>query len=128
MFVSINDGFTKATGYTAEDVIGRTPSEIDLWVHPEDRDRMGGTMIEHGAGRNLEAPFRKKNGSVDIALMSASIIDIDGVAHILSITRDITERIRAEEAVRESERRFRDLAELLPQAVFEFDIHDASPT
>ncbi len=121
MFVSINDGFTKATGYTAEDVIGRTPSEIDLWLNPEDRDRMVGTMIEHGEVRNLEAPFRKKNGSIDIALMSASIIDIDGVAHILSITRDITERKRAEEAVRESERRFRDLAELLPQAVFEFD-------
>ncbi len=123
MFVSINDGFTKTTGYTAEDVIGRTSSEINVWVNLEDRDRMVKTMIESGEVRNLEAPFRKKNGSIDIALMSASLIDIDGVAHILSVTRDITDRKRAEETIRESEKRFRDLAEMLPQAVFEFDIH-----
>ncbi|NPU83019.1 MAG: PAS domain S-box protein [Syntrophaceae bacterium] len=122
MFVSINDGFTKATGYTEEDVIGKTSSEIDLWVNLEDRDRLVKTMIEHSEVQNLEAPFRKKNGSIDIGLMSASIIDIDGVAHILSVTRDITDRKKAEEAVRISEKRFRDLAELLPQAVFETDV------
>jgi len=36
-------------------------------------------------------------------LMSASLIDLDGVPHILSVTRDITERKRMEEALRESE-------------------------
>ena len=47
---------------------------------------------------NLEAAFRTKGGGIRYGLMSASIIDLNGVPHILSITRDIT----AENALRES--------------------------
>ena len=51
---------------------------------------------------NLEAAFRTKGGGIRYGLMSASIIDLNGVPHILSITRDITDRKQAENALRES--------------------------
>jgi len=43
-----------------------------------------------GVCENLEAQFRRKNGSTTTALMSARIISIKGVPHIISITRDIS--------------------------------------
>lgn len=122
MYVSINEGFTRSTGYTEEDVNGKASADIDIWVHSEDRQKLVAVLKEKGEVRDLEANFRRKNGDIGCGLMSAMIVDIGGIPHILSITRDITERKKAEDAIKQSEKKFRDLAELLPQVVFEFDL------
>ncbi len=111
MFVDINEGFTALTGYTREEVIGRSSFDIDIWYDPADRQRLVEGLREKGHYDNLEARFRRKDGVIDIGLMSARIIMLQGVPHILSITRDITERIQAEEAMRESEARYRNMFE-----------------
>jgi len=97
MFVDINEGFTQLTGYTREDVIGRTSLEIDLWHNPADRQELVRGLQEKGHYSGLEARFRFKNGSVGVGLMSARIISPGGIPHIISITRDITERKRMEQ-------------------------------
>src|ERR1035437_9293202 len=40
MYVSINEGFTKNTGYTEADVIGKTSLEMNIWYNLEDRKKM----------------------------------------------------------------------------------------
>ena len=97
LYIDINEGFTVLTGYTREETIGKTSSEINVWYNSADRQELVRGLKVKGHYTNLEAKFQRKDGSVTIALMSASIIDLDGVAHILSITRDITERKKAEE-------------------------------
>jgi PAS domain S-box-containing protein len=52
-----------------------------------------------------------KGGRIVEGLMSAAIIELDGVSHILSITRDISDRKRLENELRESENRYRTLFE-----------------
>jgi two-component system, cell cycle sensor histidine kinase and response regulator CckA len=121
MYVSINHGFTEIMGYTEADVIGRTSLELNIWADPANRNQLIEGLRARGEVRNLEARFRKKDGGVIDGLMSASIIEIRGVRHILSVARDVTERKRAEETLRESEQRYRDLAESLPLTVFETD-------
>ncbi len=111
VFVDINDGFTAATGFTREDVIGKPSADIRIWVNPEDRDRLVTGLREHGQVTNLEARFRRKDGSLTIALMSARVINIEGVPHILSITRNISKLKEAEEALRKSEEQYRLLVE-----------------
>ena len=54
---------------------------------------------------NLEAVFRKKDGTTLLGLMSAAIIQVDGVPYNLSITRDITELRLAEAKKMDLERR-----------------------
>ncbi len=97
LFVDINQGFTKLTGFTREDVIGKTSKEIQIWHNPADRQSLVTTLKENGYCENLEAQFRKKDGSLTTALMSAGVISLQDEPHIISITRDISERLRAEE-------------------------------
>ncbi len=102
-WIDINEGFTRITGFTIDDVIGRNSSEINIWTNPQDRQTLVKGLQEHGVYENLETVSRCKNGSLITVLISARIILINQQPHILSITRDITQRKQAELALKESE-------------------------
>jgi PAS domain S-box-containing protein len=99
MYVSINEGFTKITGYTEENVIGKTSLEINIWYDIEDRKLMVNELKSSGEVKNQEARFLSKSGTIIIGLITASLLDLDGEPHILTIIRDITIRKHAEEAL-----------------------------
>jgi PAS domain S-box-containing protein len=103
MYVAINEGFKKVTGYSEEEIIGKTSLEINIWADPADRKKLITKLESNGHAENLEAGFRCKDGSIRDGMMSASVIDFEGVPHILSITRDMTERKATEEALHQSE-------------------------
>ncbi|MCX6307726.1 MAG: PAS domain-containing sensor histidine kinase [Bacteroidia bacterium] len=96
MYVSINKGFTQILDYTEEDVSGKTSLELNIWVDAEDRRRLGQELKDKGFVDNMEANFRGKSGKILDGLMSANIIELGGVLHILSVTRDFTERKKIE--------------------------------
>ncbi len=100
-YVDINEGFTELTGYTKEDVIGKTSLDINIWDIPEDRDLLIKKLKKDGYVRNLESRFLLKDGSYKIALMSANKIMLKGVPHILSVTKDITKLRETEKAHQE---------------------------
>ncbi|HEX9011785.1 MAG TPA: PAS domain S-box protein [Holophagaceae bacterium] len=93
IYLAVNEGFTRITGYAEADVLGRSslPGDLGLWVRTEDRDRLRAGLQREGRVVSMEASFRRKDGSVLTGLMSASLIEIDGEPCVLSITRDITE-------------------------------------
>ncbi len=91
LYVEINEGFTKITGFTEADVLGKTSAEIGIWYNYSDRKKLVKGLKEKGYYENLEAPFQMKDGSLRTGLMSAKVFYLDGEPHILSITRDITE-------------------------------------
>lgn len=97
LYIDINEGFTKLTGYDRLDVIGKSSLELNIWADPADRDRLVMGLREKGYVDNLQAQFRYKDGSVRTGLMSARVIEINSEMCILSITRDISDRIEAEE-------------------------------
>ncbi|WP_319588833.1 PAS domain S-box protein [uncultured Desulfobulbus sp.] len=96
MYVEINKGFTDLTGFTREDVAGKTTLELNLWHNPADRQRMVEALQLRGYCENLEAVFRRKDGSLGTGLLSARSLLLDNVPHLISITRDITQRKQAE--------------------------------
>ncbi|WP_319407269.1 PAS domain S-box protein [uncultured Desulfosarcina sp.] len=91
LYVEINESFTRGLGHTREEVIGKTSLEINIWHDLADRQKLVRGLKEKGYCENLEAQFRRKDGSLITALMSARVISLKGVPHIISITRDITE-------------------------------------
>jgi PAS domain S-box-containing protein len=101
-----NDAFLSTSGYTREEILGRTPTELGLWVDPAQRDEGIRSLKARRPVRGLECRFRMKSGEERIMVLSADIVQLDGEACILSALTDITDRTRAEAALRESERRF----------------------
>ncbi|MEI6090190.1 MAG: PAS domain S-box protein [bacterium] len=112
MYIDINEGFTAITGYTAEDVVGKTSLEINIWEKPEDRKLLVGGLKENGRVDNLEANFRLKDGTLIYGLMSASLLNLNNEPHIISMTNNITERKLIEKALRDSEIRFRSIVKM----------------
>ncbi|WP_163340778.1 PAS domain-containing sensor histidine kinase [Desulfopila sp. IMCC35008] len=92
LYVDINDGFTRIMGYTSEDVIGKTSLELNIWDDITDRDRLVEILRTDGYCENLEAVFRRKDGKSITGLMSARIIPINSEPHIISISRDVSQR------------------------------------
>jgi PAS domain S-box-containing protein len=121
MYISINQGFTSITGYTAADVIGKTSVELNIWDDPADRQKLVEGLRKYGEVKNLEARFRTKDGRIIDGLMSASIIEIDHVPHLVNITRDVTERKRSELALIQSERKYRRLYNETPVLLHSID-------
>jgi len=116
-YLEVNEGFTAISGFTPEEIIGKTSLETGIWVNPEDREFLVRELKAHGIVKNLEAKFRCKDGSIIIGQMSARAIDLGGLPCLLNITRDITEHKLAEQALRESEENLKSLLELMPVGV-----------
>ena len=100
-FVEINEGFTELTGYTRDDVIGKSSQDIKIWDIPEDRERLFEELKKNGFIRNFESRYRLKDGSHKIGLMSANTIMLQGTHHLLSVTKDITKLRETEKAHQE---------------------------
>ena len=97
--VNINEGFTVLSGFTRGETIGKSSLDIDIWEDDADRQRVVTELVEKGFCENYEAVFHRKDGSRIFGMMSARIITLQGISHIISITRDITGRKRAENEI-----------------------------
>jgi PAS domain S-box-containing protein len=100
--INTNDGFSSLMGYSNEEAAGKTTDELNLWHKASARNDFISVMMENGAVHNMEATFKTKNGSLKTGLISANVIHIDEEPHILSVTRDITDRKQAEEKIKAS--------------------------
>src|SRR2546425_6365563 len=123
--VEVNDAFLLATGYSRDEVIGRSVPEIAVWVDPSQRDAGLASLRAGRSIRNVEARFRAKHGREIVAITNADVVVIDGRACILTALIDITDRVHAETALRESERRFAQLfhANPLPMTIVSLRTH-----
>ena len=104
-FIDVNDAFLSVSGYTREDVIGRTAAEVELWRSPDDREKFVAAIQTNGSVVNLETEFRAKNGEFRQLLMSAERVQLGGEDCFLIASTDITERHAAQQALQESEAR-----------------------
>lgn len=120
-FVRVNERFTEITGFSREDLLTNT---FQVITHPDDLladlalvSRLLAGEIPHYA---LEKRYVRKAGGFVWVNMTVSLRRGAGGAplHFISVVEDIAARKAAEAAVRESETRFRNLIEFLPDAIF----------
>jgi PAS domain S-box-containing protein len=121
VITSWNKSAERLFGYTAEEAIGQTVAKLLI---PEDRQEeepdilsrlRKGERVDH-----FETLRRRKDGSrIDISLTISPVKNAHGVIIGASkIARDITETKRVQKKLMESEGRFRQLADTMPQIVW----------
>jgi two-component system, cell cycle sensor histidine kinase and response regulator CckA len=124
-FTYVSPKIKDLLGYDPEEVLGKTP--LDL-VTPAEARRIAPFLEQAVAdGAPIEQLInvnRHKQGrEVILETTGVPFRDEEGrLAGYRGIGRDITSRHHAEAALQESEARFRDLAELLPETIFEIDL------
>ncbi len=103
VFYDVNDIFLEKTGYTREEVIGKGAVELNLYRKTEDRDFIRDSIIKYGAVTNREYEFTGKHGNSFFCLISISVVNINGIAYMLSSIIDINDRKVAIDKLLESE-------------------------
>ena len=106
IYVDVNPAWLSTFGYERDEVIGRTPYEIDLWIDREERRRLIGELELRGVVSGDEVWYRRKDGSRLLAEISARIFELGGVRHVLWDVHDVTEKRRAADALRVSREMF----------------------
>lgn len=104
-FLEVNQAFVEQIGLTVDDVVGKPPTEINIWGIPD----IGPSLLlrlQKGSVRNLEMPFRRRDGRLFTGLLSAEPFDLDATPAIVVVVRDITPLKEAQQQLQLSEEKF----------------------
>ncbi len=117
----VNAFWLQLLGFERDEVIGRTTSELGLYVDENERARIVTAITEHGRIVNTDIRIRNKSGEILNIMFSAEIITLDSTPYLQVMMSDVTEQRRGELALRESEERQRVFIEHAPAALAMFD-------
>jgi PAS domain S-box-containing protein len=104
VFVEANEAFLRLHGYSREEVIGHSSSELHLWNNPEEREQMLVMLRQHGHVHYFAHEYRSKSGHVGSSLVSTEIIDFNGTPHVIGFLTDYAELDEAQEMLFKRER------------------------
>jgi len=113
---------------TTEEMLGYRLDELksmnvkDYYTNPDERAESMEILKKKGKLRDLEVSFRRKDGSIIHVLINVDVIEQDGRKVLLATTRNITERMKAVDALKESEEKFRIITEQSFDVVFAADL------
>lgn len=109
--IEVNDAWLEVTGLTRETAVGRRQGDLNVWRSTDEDNRFREEMAEKGFARDFEFEFTRRSGEIGRALLSAETIQIDGEAYVLAVGHDVTDRLKVQNALRESEEKYRSLFE-----------------
>ena len=95
-FLEVNDAFCDHSGFSREELIGKTAWELDMIVDPAQYVAIHETLLSQGSFQNMELHSRDRLGRLRIAQSSGIRMDVEGQERILVISRDITDQRQQE--------------------------------
>jgi len=105
-FIEVNDNVCRMAGYSREELIGRTFTELNIWNDKTLYERMAKELFEKGRITNMEFEWQTRKGQKLTTLLSAEIAEINGQQCVVASVTDITQLKTMEQELRQSEERF----------------------
>ncbi|MCP3872096.1 MAG: PAS domain S-box protein [Desulfobacteraceae bacterium] len=126
IILEISPSVEKHSQYKREDLIGK--SLYDIFINPSDRDKLIEIIINKGSVRDYEITLTDKDGSLHICSLNVDLIkdEKSNSAKLVGIFRVTTERIQAEEKLRQSEEKFRIAFQTSPNAITLTSVEDGT--
>ena len=91
-YLDVNESLLAVTGYSREEVVGRTARDLKVFADPEDSIRIRELLAGGEPLRGLELRLRGKNGDIRTSLLAADIIELKDKRCLLTASVDITDR------------------------------------
>jgi len=104
-FIEVNESFCTLSGFDREMLVGSTAMDLQIWVHPADRQALVDRLASEGAVHGAEVRLRRRNGEILDIILSLERILLAGESEPVLISQffDITERRAADQRIRESQ-------------------------
>jgi PAS domain S-box-containing protein len=99
-YLQVNEAFCQMRGYSREEVLGRAPFELNLYVNPEDRERIIKILKEKGEVNGFEVQYQKRDGTAIDTLVAARPLEYENEDCLIAVVTDITELKGAQEALK----------------------------
>ena len=96
VFTEVNDAFAQLSGYSLEEIIGKTTGELRLWDDVAARRAMEKKLVDNSPLRDEVLRMKQKDGSMADCLVSAERVEINDQQCVIWSLQDVTERRRSE--------------------------------
>jgi two-component system cell cycle sensor histidine kinase/response regulator CckA len=103
-FVDVNQRLADVTGYTREEMIGRTTTELFIWEKPELADGWFEKLLRQDLVQDEEANIRNQVGALREVLVSLAPVNMGGAPHVLLLAQDVSERTLLERQLRQAQK------------------------
>ena len=100
-FVDVNDHWQRQFGFTHAEVVGRTSIALDIWLDPEDRQRMLAEVEQTRAVQDFATRHKTKDGRILDIVMSGRPLQIDGADVFIFSPVDVTRQHQIEQQIRD---------------------------
>ena len=117
----VNVTFYQHLGYKKEELVGKATDIVGLYKNTNDRERIIKIVNDNGVVENEQIEFLTKERQVIHGLLSIAIININGEALMLCTIVDITAEINAKNALRLSEKKYRNIIANINLGLLEVD-------
>jgi PAS domain S-box-containing protein len=95
VLIDVNESFERTSGYSREEALGRTVTELGLWTDPSARAKYVERLTLDGRVRDFPVTTTSRDGTISHGLLSAEPIELDGVDALITVRRDVTDQVKA---------------------------------
>jgi PAS domain S-box-containing protein len=113
--IEVNDAYCRMVGYRQDELIGRSTTELNLWVDPADRSAMQEDLRRDGIISGREVAYLTRSGEVRYLRATVQLTEYHGVRCLFSSATDITEIRHTQDRLAASEAKYRSLFESMDE-------------